>query len=181
MAELTVVRRYARALFDSANRAGAVEQLENELQAVDQLLRQTRQLTAALRAPTIPLTRKRELLNTAFGSRVSPLTLRFLHLVVDRRREDVLPQIYGEFRHLANELRGILPVQVTAATRLTDEERDALVSALTQRTGKQIRLEMAVDPALMGGVVLRMGDTVIDGSVRTKLAQLRQRLFAGQT
>jgi F-type H+-transporting ATPase subunit delta len=180
MAELAVVRRYARALFDSANRSGGVDQVEEDLKAVDQVLRQVPRLQSVLRAPTITATRKKHLLAHAFGTRVGPLTMRFLTLVVERRRQDVLTDVYAEFLRLANALRNILPVEVTSATPLTDAERDALARSLAKRTGKQIVLQVDIDPALMGGVVIRMGDTVIDGSVRTRLAQLRERLLAGR-
>src|SRR5687767_1870941 len=110
MAELAVVRRYARALFDTANRAGSVEQVEEDLKTVDQVLRSVPRLGRVLRAPTIPKERKKELLRSTFGTRVNPLALRFLGLVIDRRREDVLTDMYAEFQRLANEARNILPV-----------------------------------------------------------------------
>jgi F-type H+-transporting ATPase subunit delta len=180
MAELAVVRRYARALFDSAHRAGTVDQIEADLKAVDQVLRTSPRLSRVLRAPTIPTDQKKELLQRLFGSRVSPLAARFLSLVVERRRETILNEVFVEFSRLANEARNILAVQVTAATPLTDQERDALATALTQRTGKTVTLELKIDPQILGGLMLRMGDTVIDGSVRSRLNQLRDRLQSGR-
>jgi len=180
MAELAVVRRYARALYQSANRKGAVDQVEEDLKSIDQVLRQVPRLVRALRAPTLGAARKQELMRRAFATRVGDLTLRFLTLVVDRRREDILTDVYAEFHRLANEARNILPVRVTSATVLSDAERDALARAVAQRTGKRPVLEVSIDPSLIGGVILRMGDTMIDGSVRTRLEQLRQRLLAGR-
>jgi F-type H+-transporting ATPase subunit delta len=180
MAELAVVRRYARALFDTAHRAGAVDQIEADLKAVDQVLRATPRFSRVLRAPTIPIDQKKELVQRVFGSRVSPLAARFLALVVERRREAILTDVYVEFARLANEQRNIVAVQVTAATALTDEERNALAAALTRRTGKTVTLELTIDPQIMGGLLLRMGDTVIDGSVRSRLNQLRDRLQSGR-
>ena len=180
MAELAVVRRYARALFDTANRQGQIDQVEEDLKTVDQAMRAAPRLLRALRAPTIPSARKTELVQHAFGARVSPLTQRFLTLLVERRREDVLTDIYPEFQRLANEARSLLPVQVTAALPLTDAERDALTRSLGARTGKTVVLNVNIDPSVLGGVVVRMGDTIIDGSVRSKLNQLRQRLLTGR-
>jgi F-type H+-transporting ATPase subunit delta len=176
MAELAVVRRYARALFDTAQKQGVVDQVEEELKSVDQVLRAVPRLSRVLRAPTIPRPQKQDLLLKAFGSRVGKLTARFLALAIERRREAILVDIYGEFQRLANEARNILPVQVTAAVPLTDDERNALTGALSSRTGKNVTLEVDVDPQIMGGLMLRMGDTVIDGSVRSRLVQLRNRL-----
>lgn len=179
MAELAVVRRYASALLDVAIQQNKLDQVEADLKGVDQVLRTVPQLQRALRIPTVSSRRKKELLRTAFAARVDALSQRFLELIVERRRETVLTDIYAEFHRLANEHRNILPVQVWSATPLTDAEREGLAAALSQRTGKKIVLEVALDPAIMGGLVVRMGDTIIDGSVRTRLAQLRNRLLAG--
>jgi len=181
MAELSVARRYARALFETARKNQSVQQVEDDLKGVDQALRAIPQLQKVLRAPTIAGPRKRELVDKIFAARVSPLTLRFLTLVIDRRREGILAVIYHEFRRLADEARNLLPVEVTSAVPLSDPERDALVQALGARTGKTVQLQASVDASLLGGIMVRMGDTIIDGSVRAKLRQLRQHLLAGRT
>ena len=180
MAELAVVRRYARALFDAADKSDALDQVEEDLKVVHQVLTASQRFERTLRAPTISGERKKGLLAHTFQARVAPLTLRFLGILVDRRREDVLESIHAEYQRLANERRNIQPVHVTSATALTDEEFQALGNALVQRTGKRILLEVTLDPSIMGGLILRMGDTVIDGSIRTRLEQLRTRLLAGQ-
>ena len=177
MAETAVARRYVRALFDAAIRAQAVDQVEADLKAVDQILRAVPRLARVLHAPTIAGSRKRALLDTAFSGRVGALTLRFLHLVVTRGREDALPELYNEFRALADEHRGLVTVQVTSAVALSDAERDALAASLSQKTGKKVQLTVRVDESLLGGIQLRIGDTIVDGSVRTRLARLRERLL----
>src|SRR4051794_36847018 len=179
MAEPSGVRRYARALFDTASRSGTGEEVEEDLKAVDQVLRGIPRLQRALRAPTIQTSRKEELLDRSFGTRIGALAMRFLKLAVQRRRGDILSGVYLQYRRLANEARGIRPVQVTAAAPLSDAERDALAQALHARTGKQVVLQVSIDPSILGGLVLRMGDTVVDGSVRTRLEQLRARLLTG--
>src|SRR5687768_17274398 len=180
MAQHAIGRRYAQALFDSAMNGGIVEDVERDLKTVDEVFETVPRLERALRTPTISSARKKDLLNTAFGGRVNDLTLRFIRLLVDRRRETVLPEVSIEFHRLSNQFRNILPVQVTSAIALTEGEQEALSQAIARRTGKQILLEAGVDPALMGGVVLRMGDTVVDGSVRTRLEQLRTQLMSGR-
>lgn len=181
MAELAVVRRYAHALFSTASNTGAVDQVESELGAVHEVLRATPRLKRVLQAPTIPGARKKALLKTVFGEQVGPLTGRFLDLVVDRRRETILHDIHAEFHRLANEARNILPVGVISATPLTDAEHDALAAALAKRTGKRVVLNVEIQPEILGGLMLRMGDTVIDGSVRSRLEQLRERLLSGRS
>jgi F-type H+-transporting ATPase subunit delta len=181
MAELAVVRRYARALIEAASQAQQVDAVEEDLRSIDQIFRAVPRLQRALQAPTVPDSRKRVLVDQAFGNRIGPLALRFLRLAINHDREAILPHIYAEYHRMANELRNLLPVEVTAAVPLTDPERDALAVALAQRTGKRIELRMAIDPSLLGGLVLRMGDTIIDGSVRAKLEQLRTQLLVGRT
>src|SRR4051812_41551563 len=116
MAELSVVRRYARALFDTAKRAGTVDQVEEDLHGIHELLGSVPRLERTLRAPTVSAQSKKTLLQRAFQGRVSDLTLRFLNLVLDRRREEILSAVYTEFHRLANDWRNIVVVEVTAAT-----------------------------------------------------------------
>jgi F-type H+-transporting ATPase subunit delta len=180
MAAISVTRRYAQALFDTAQREGTIERIETDLETVDALLRVTPNLLRVLRAPTIGRDRKKDLLRKIFGEQVSALTLRFLNLVVDKRREAILPDVNREFRLLSYRSRNIQPVTVRAATRLTPEERAALQRALEARTGKNVEIQEEIDPTLLGGVVLRIGDTVIDGSVAGHLRRLRERMAGSQ-
>lgn len=180
MAELAVVRRYARALFDTAVQKGLVDEVEGDLKAVDGVIRQLPQLQRAFKSPAVSDIQKKALLRKAFEGRVGPLTMRLLELVVDRGREDVLKDLYPEFHLLANQRRNIQPVEVSAAIPLTDMEREALAKSLAARTGKTIDLRVRVEPELMGGLVVRMGDTILDGSIRTRLSQLKDRLMAGR-
>lgn len=179
MADISIARRYAQALFSTAMKAGTIERVETDLETIDALLRTSPRLLRILRAPTIGAAEKKELARRLFENQVSSLTLRFLNLLIDKRRERVLPEINREFRSLSYGARNILPVRATVATRLTAEERTRLTEALARRTGKTIELSEEVDPELIGGIVLRLGDTIIDGSVAGHLRRLRQQLVAG--
>lgn len=178
MAEKAIVRRYTKALFDLAHQRELVDVVRADLAGVEAVMRAAPRLGRVLRAPTIAPARKRELVRTAFAGRVNDLTLRFLDLVVEKRREEILPDVPEEFQRLAYQMLNIVPVEVTSAVPLTPEEALRLVAALQQRTGKRIELHERVDAALMGGAMLRIGDTVMDGSVRGRLRQLRDRLMA---
>lgn len=181
MADLSVARRYAQALFDIAQRDGTVEKIEQDLDTIEAALKSTPLLLRVLRAPTVTRERKKELLQQIFGAGVTPLTMRFLRLLVEKRREAILPSINPEFRQLSYRFRNILPVTVRVATRLTPEERRQLIDALVLRTGKTIELQEEVEPGILGGAILRLGDTVIDGSVIGYLRRLRQRMTARLT
>lgn len=179
MADLSLARRYAQALFLMARRDGTIERVETDLETIDALLRTQPNLLRALRAPVIARPQKRDLVRRLLASQVSNLTLRFLYLLIDKRREAVLPEVNRQFRALSYGAENILPVTATVARRLTAEERTRLTETLGRRTGKTVALAEAVDPELIGGVVLRLGDTIIDGSVAGHLQRLRQRLLGG--
>ncbi|MBI3909923.1 MAG: ATP synthase F1 subunit delta [Armatimonadetes bacterium] len=179
MAQLPVVRRYVQALFDVALRQDLVDQVESDLAAVDALLHQAPRLMRILRAPTIARARKRALLGGVFGVRVTALTLRFMQLLVEKRRETVLEDARAEFRRLAYAHRNLLPVEVTTAIPLAEADREALRRALERRTAKRVELHERVDESILGGVTVRLGDTILDGSVRAHLEQLRTRLRIG--
>ncbi len=184
MAELAVVRRYARALFDTARRGtqpgSGIEQVEADLKLIHQVVHATPSLFKAFKSPHLSQEMRKGLLARTLGKHACPLTQRFLVLLVDRRREDVLANIYVEFLTLANQARNVLPVEVRSAVPLTEPELEALAASLYRRTGKQPVLELRLDPELLGGIVIRMGDTVIDGSVAGKLRQVRAKLNASQ-
>jgi F-type H+-transporting ATPase subunit delta len=179
MAHISIARRYVQALFSTALKGGTVERVETDLETIDALLRTEPRLLRVFRAPTISPEQKKGIAQRLFETQVSNLTLRFLFLLIDKRREAVLPVVNREFRRLSYAARGILPVTATVAQRLSPEERTSLIAALGQRTGKTVELSEEVDPGLIGGVVLRLGDTIIDGSVAGQLRRLRQQLLAG--
>ena len=115
MANLSVSRRYSQALFHTAAKSGTIERVETDLETIDALVRTNPRLLRILRAPTIGPTQKKELVGRLFESQISSLTLRFLDLLIDKRREDVLPEVNREFRALSYAARNILPVTATVA------------------------------------------------------------------
>jgi F-type H+-transporting ATPase subunit delta len=179
MANAAVARRYAQALFDTARKDGTTERVETDLETVDALIRTNPNLLRVLRAPTIARPQKKELVRRLFESQVGNLMLRFLYLLIDKRREAVLPEVNRAFRALSYGARNILPVTATVAWRLTMEERQRLAETVGRRTGKTVELSEEVDPDLIGGIILRLGDTIIDGSVAGHLRRLRQQLVGG--
>jgi F-type H+-transporting ATPase subunit delta len=105
--------------------------------------------------------------------------MNFLRLLVDKRRMNILPQILPELRRMVEELEGIERVEVTVPETLSETQRDYLRSLLERQTGKRIELEEKLDPAVLGGMVVKVGSTVYDGSVRTQLSQIRENLQKG--
>ncbi|MCL6519699.1 MAG: F0F1 ATP synthase subunit delta [Armatimonadetes bacterium] len=176
--KLTVLaKRYAAALFEAAKASDSIDLVESDLGLVTYSLESVSQLTEVLEQPLIPIEHKKEIVRDIFSGRVQELTLNFLGLVIEKRRERILTEVEKEYVKLANDYRGIVLVQVTSALPLTSDEKSALRAKLEVFTGKQVELELHEDPTLIGGLVLRIGDTVIDGSVKGYLESLRNQML----
>lgn len=171
-----VAGRYAEALFEIASSQNQVDLIEQELRALEAIFQENADLQQVLYHPQITTADKKDLLSSIFTGKVSVVTGNFLALLVDRRRETFFGDIVAEYVNLANAGRNIVTAQVASAVEMNDGERDKLDQTLTKLTGKKVQTSYTVDPSLIGGVVVRIGDKIIDGSIKTRLATLKERL-----
>ncbi|HPU35709.1 MAG TPA: ATP synthase F1 subunit delta, partial [Bacillota bacterium] len=155
-----VAVRYAEALYEIASREkvlpkykSMVDRVEEELKAVDKVIRENSDLQKLLYHPRITAEEKKDLLQKLFKGKISDVTANFLALLVDRRRETFFGEIVAEFVKLANAGRNIITAQVTSAVELNDQEKGDLNRILVRLTGKKVKTSYAVDPSLIGGVV----------------------------
>ncbi len=176
-ADLRVAKRYAVALFHVARSTGKVETIQADLTTLSDLWSQVPKVREAMESPLIPADRKKAIIRQAFGPHLDGLTIRFLDLLVDKRREPIVPVVREEFIRRADLDRGLVRAAATVAAPLDDLQRAAMVEALERRTGKRVELKLEVDPAIIGGAVIRMEDTVIDGSVRGALERIREQML----
>lgn len=177
MANQAVARRYAEALFDIARDKGLLDQVDDELGMVVNIIDANPQLQAALGNVLIPAEAKRNVVSKVFSGKVSDLVLNFLLVLIRKRREAQIPAIYREYLELANKARGIVEVEVRSAIPLPDDTVRNLEAKLVQRLGKRVKFQTQVAPELLGGLVVRVGDELIDGSVKTRLQRMRERLI----
>jgi F-type H+-transporting ATPase subunit delta len=175
--DIRAAKRYATALFEAAQKLQALDEVERDINSVLELMGQTKALRDMWESPLIPAGRKRAIISKLLGESLNPLSLSFLRLLVDKRREDVLEPVQLELRLLSDRARHLLRADVIFAVAPTPQEQTALQSSLQHRTGEQIQLTVHIDPSILGGVVVRMEDTVIDGSVRGTLERLREQLL----
>lgn len=175
-ASTTVARRYAAALFATAVQGERVDAIEQDLAAVENAIRQAPRLLETLRNPLVPAERKQRIVDQLFADSLDETSIRFLHLLIEKRRSEVLPYVHNLYVEMANEYRGILPAFVTSAVPLTADEEKALMARLQELSGRRILLHKEVKPELIGGVRVRLGDTVIDGTVVGYLRRLRETL-----
>lgn len=173
MAADTTARTYARALLSAAGSdAGAVR---DQLVALVEALRSDAALWQALAAPSLDNEQRKQLLDrTVEGA--STAARNFLHLVIDNRRLDDLPAIVDEFEQLVARQQNKLDVEVLTAVELPDNLRSRLEQKLSESTGKQVALTPHTDPTVIGGLVIKHGDTLIDASIRGRLDMLRNEL-----
>lgn len=175
--DLRAARRYAAALFSTAQKENTLATIETDLATVLDLMQKTPALSGLWESQVMPGGRKRDLISKVFESTVAPLTLSFLRLLIDKRREEILAPVRDEFHRLSDVANHLLRVEATFAVQPTPAETQSLVQSLEKRTGEHVELKVLVDPGILGGVVVRMNDNILDGSVRGTLERLREQLL----
>ena len=171
-----VANRYAAALFQTAQKLGAADAVESDLKELGEFFQQYPQVLESLAVPRVPDERKKAALRDLVGSRMNPVTQRFLDLMVDHSREDALPDAAIAYAHLADASRNIVRAEVRSAIALDESQTSRLKAKLDAQTGKDVRLAVTIDPSLLGGLVVRVGDTILDGSVRGYLGLFETQL-----
>lgn len=168
----TLARRYAVALGDLAKEKSALDQVASEMNSIKLLLNEGK-LMQLITDQNSTQEAKEQALRSLFTQKVHDITLNFLLLVVHKARAAYLPAIIAEFERYADSMRNVLPVQVTTAAPLDEDIADSLRDRLSAFTGQKVRLEQAIDPRVLGGVKVQIGDKVIDGSVEGRLRRLK--------
>ncbi|HSP99418.1 MAG TPA: F0F1 ATP synthase subunit delta [Candidatus Dormibacteraeota bacterium] len=177
----SVARRYARAIFAVAAEQTTLDQTAAELQLLGAVADDPR-IAAALANPLLSTTARRGLAGTiADNLKLGPTTRNFISLLADHRRLNQLVGIAREFTHILDQQRQRVRATVTSAVPLDDAQRQALIAAFERKLGRTVLAETAVDPQLLGGVVVDVEGTVYDGSVRTQLQSLANRIAGGRT
>ncbi len=173
-----IARRYAGAIFEIARKQNTVDRTLEDVKGIAQLFGH-RKLSYLLREPKVPAQRKEKALREALTPHVLPTSLNLALLIVQRELVEIMPNIATELEGLVLAYRNQAIAEVTTATKM-DAVQDAQVKqALELTTGKQIIMHTRIDPAILGGVVARVGDQVIDSSIRNRLHVLQQQLLAG--
>jgi F-type H+-transporting ATPase subunit delta len=173
-----IARRYAVALFGAARKAGAAEEVLADLGAVKELERLNPSLRSFLEAPDVLTEQKVAMISAVFQGRVHELVGRLFNLMLSKKRIQHFPFVHDEYRDLVEESLGIARARVTTAVPLDPELAGELAKRLERLTRKQVRLDLRVDPAIIGGVITVVGGKILDGSLRHGLADLRERLLA---
>jgi len=172
-----IAKRYARAFFAIAAKEKRYEEFSQELSRFSAILKENKNLSEFLANPVFDQPDKKAVLESVLEKiRISPMTANFLKLLVDKRRIGILSDIEGCYRELMDTALKKVRVHVKTAFPLTGELSDRLQMGLEGLTGRKVEMTVLEDPALLGGIVVRVGDTLYDGSIRTQLNNIRNLL-----
>lgn len=176
--QLTVARSYAAALYELGRRTDAHEAFARALASVNALVDADPRIRDFLRSPMIPVAEKKRVLKEAFTGRLPGLFLNFLLVLLDKRRQRLLHGIADEYDRMLDEHLGRLNVAVTLAREPDGTTLAAITERLSKVLGKAVIAHVRVDPAILGGIIVRYGDRVMDGSLRRRLLHLRGQMLA---
>lgn len=174
----TIARRYAQALHEQAVEDKTVERVDADVALLRDTIEGSRELSGLFGSPVVSREQKERVVRALFGAHLGETTLRFVDFLIEKGREDALPEMARAYLALRDQQEGLVEAHVRTALPMSEAEQKDVRKALEARTGKKVRLRVVEDPELIGGLVIRIGDTVYDGSVRNQLAELRERMEA---
>jgi F-type H+-transporting ATPase subunit delta len=172
-----IISRYISALLDIAAAQGKTADIEQELQLVDQLLKENPELLNMLLHPKISRMRKKKLLDDILGTRISAEARSFLHLLIEKKREGIIPFLFDEFKKAADRLRGVINARVKSAMELSADQKQKLQRVMETTTRRTVKIAYGVDTALLGGLQVFIGNEILDGSIKGRLNRLQKHLL----
>lgn len=180
MIRTRITQRYTRALFDLAGEAGHRAEVGADLQSLTEVIQADPTLHTALLSPLLTRTARSEVMSALLDAAApQPLVANFLRVLLDARKLPCLPDIVAEYARLEDEASGRIHGEVLSTMPLADADVAALSTALSGALNKEVILETRQDPAILGGVVARVGNLVFDGSLRTQLQRMKDNLIKG--
>lgn len=177
MSQSVIAKRYATALFQAANQTGQATAIQQELNEIVKVFTGKDGLEQLISSPKLPLAKKKELL-TQFFAGANQLILNTLFVLLDAKRFDEVANLVNEYNTLANDASGVAEAQVFSTRPLTDEESASISNTFAHKVGKQsLAIENIIDPSLVGGIRLQIGNQIYDSSIRAKLDRLQRELL----
>lgn len=178
MRDSTIARNYAEALLTLAQRAGDAAGWGDLVSGLAMAVQEDPRLHRFLEAPQIGADQKKTVLSRALSDRAPRTFLLFLDKLVDNRRQLLIPAVAVEYQNLLDEALGRVHAQVTVAREVDEATRKNIAAELSRNLGREVIPHLMVNPAILGGVVVRVGDTVMDGSVRRRLSSIRRQMLS---
>ena len=177
MKQTILARRYAKAIFTVGQERGKFEEYNDVLAGVAGLYVSNPEVVDALTNPLYPLDIREKVMAGMIDSmEVDSVMGNFLNLLVEKKRAEILPEIAEEYKTMVDEEKNISHGSVISAVELSDELRENVQTTLEKLTGKKVELTTSVDPSIIGGIIAKVGDLVLDGSIKTQLAGLKDSI-----
>ncbi len=172
-------RRYSSALYSIAEERGNVDRISNEIERSLELINANRELELFFESPVISKTKKLAAVKDIFGSYLSELVMTFLNIIIERRRESLVKDIFTDFLNLKKEKQGIVDVYVKTSVELNEQEKENMKKSIEAFTKLKSDMKFGLDKSIIGGFVATISDTVLDASIRRQLDILRERFRTG--
>lgn len=179
MREPTIARNYAETLLELAQRGGDLRGWGEMIDNIANAMESDRRLRVFLESPRVSAQKKNEIFQKAYAGSLPRTFVRFLQALVTHRRQMLIPVISHEYHDLVDQVEGRVHASVSVARPADDHDRELVRSQLSRALGKDVVPHFHVNPSILGGVIVRVGDTVLDGSVRRRMATLRARMVGG--
>lgn len=176
MAELVVSKRYANALFDVAFEDKTYEKVEKQLTFILDCLKSQPQLYQLLKSPLIPVQDKKEIIANIFKEKIGKEVYNFLRIIIDKRRESYIEDIVNEYKALVDAVKNRVSAVAITAVPINKQDLNKLQASLSESTGKNVQLQNQINPKVIGGVFIKMGDKVIDGTIKSRLAEMNEQM-----
>ncbi|MBI9014576.1 MAG: F0F1 ATP synthase subunit delta [Clostridiales bacterium] len=175
MAKL-VSKTYANALFELALEEQMIDQILAEYEFISNSFDEFPEFLSIINSPKVSTDEKKTIIDDTYGKQVSELLINFLKLLIEKKRSDVMVEVYGDFKAFVEAQKGLVVAKVESVIPLEANEIKSLEAKLNQVTGKTVTVNNVINPDIMGGLVVKVGDKVIDGSIKRKLENLKHEL-----
>lgn len=172
MRDIKVASRYAKSLLGIAIEQKQLEEVHNDMQMIDKVCKDNNELTLLLKSPIVNTDKKESILTEIFGKKISKISNTFIAIILNKRRESILPAIVEAFILTYKEYKNITTATVTTAIALTDAQKKAVVKLLNAQGKENVELNEVVNNEIIGGMILRVGDKQVDESIKRKLTNL---------
>jgi F-type H+-transporting ATPase subunit delta len=177
LASTIIAERYAHALIEMMANLAEIDRASNDLTSVIKIIESDDKFRKFFLSPRIMPASKKELVGKVLAGRVSKSVTNLIFIMIDKHRENIIFDVFEQFKHLANEIRGVETGTVITAVPMDDRDFKLLEEKVQRFSGRRVTLSSQVDPSIIGGVVLWLGNHVIDGSIRHRLDTIRRNLM----
>lgn len=181
MTESKAAQRYATAILQIAVENNKLEKLFDNIQSIENLLKNSLDFKIFLKSPIINTEKKKKIIMDLFRDKIDPITLKFLLLLTTKNREAILPEIISRFKSLMDEMQGIVNADISAVVAFSNEQKEKVTKRLEALTKKKVRTNFKIDTSLIGGFKIQINDTVYDGSILNQFDILKQQFTKAQT